>query len=344
MKSIRDINPKVYKVAVVAVVVALIGISVSYFLAGFSKMNEVAYICIDADDTQDSVLSKLTPIASKRGISGFGTMMRHSGYGDNIHTGRYAIEPGETSFKVLRRLMAGMQTPLNLTIPEVRTMDRLATILSHKLMLDSATIASRLQDSLYCSRYGYTQATIPALFVPNTYEVYWDVSLDHLMERMQREHAAFWTDERLALADSIGLTPTEVATLASIIDEETNALDEKPIIAGVYLNRLRAEMPLQACPTIRFALQDFTIQRIYKKHLEVESPYNTYINLGLPPGPIKIASVGGIDAVLHHEEHNYIYMCAKEDFSGTHNFASTYEEHMANSRRYNKALKERGIK
>ena len=231
-----------------------------------------------------------------------------------------------------------------LTIPESRTMDRLAVSLSKKLMLDSTMVAILLRDPSYCAKQGYDTATIACLFVPNTYEVYWNTSLDNLLARMKKEHDHFWNADRLAKAQAIGLTPNEVCTLASIIDEETANNAEKPMIAGMYLNRLKTGMPLQADPTIKFALQDFALKRIYHNMLTIDSPYNTYQNTGLPPGPIKIASVKGIDAVLNRVNHNYLYMCAKEDFSGTHNFAATYQEHLRNATKYARALNERGIK
>ena len=205
-----------------------------------------------------------------------------------------------------------------LTIPESRTMKRLAGALSKRLMLDSATIACTLIDSAYCAKLGYNTQTIPAMFVPNTYEVYWNISIDKLLERMKKEHTVFWNYERMHKAEAIGLTPDEVCTLASIIDEETANNAEKPMIAGMYLNRLKEGMP-------------------------TDSPYNTYMYEGLPPGPIKVASIKGIDAVLNRVSHHYLYMCAKEDFSGTHNFAVTYKEHLQNAARYSKALNERGI-
>ena len=191
---------------------------------------------------------------------------------------------------------------------------------------------------------GYDTATVAALFVPNTYDIYWNVGLDRLMERMEKENQKFWNDERHGKAEAMGMTPVEVATMASIIDEETANNAEKPMIAGMYYNRLKAGMPLQADPTIKFALKDFALRRIYHKLLYIDSPYNTYRYEGLPPGPIKIASIAGIDAVLNHVDHDYLYMCAKEDFSGTHNFARTYQEHLQNAARYTKALNERGIK
>ena len=231
-----------------------------------------------------------------------------------------------------------------LTIPESRTTDRLAGALSKKLMLDSAAVAILLKDSAFCAKQGFDPDNIVCLFVPNTYEVYWNTSLDKLMARMKKEHDHFWNKERTDKAQAIGLTPNEVCTLASIIDEETANNQEKPMIAGMYLNRLKTGMPLQADPTIKFALQDFALRRIYHDMLTYDSPYNTYRNIGLPPGPIKIASVKGIDAVLNRVDHDYLYMCAKEDFSGTHNFAKTYQEHLKNAAKYSKALNDRGIK
>ncbi len=258
--------------------------------------------------------------------------------------GRYLVNPGESILTVFRRFRNGQQEPVRLVLPSLRTMTDMAGFLGEHLMVDSASFARAFADSLFCDSLGYSPTTLPALFVPNTYEVYWNVSLSDFMQRMQREHDTFWNDERRALADSLSLTPDEVTTLASIIDEETANNGEKPMIAGMYLRRMELGMPLQADPTVKFAVGDFSLRRILKEHLTTISPYNTYLNEGLPPGPIRVASVAGIDAVLHRVRHNYVYMCAKEDFSGTHNFAATYAEHLANARRYQKALNERNIK
>jgi len=343
-KEMKALKEKYYLYAAAVGLVAIAGLFYYYFFSDLSTKESVAYIYVDSDDTQDSVFAKLAPIASGHAMTGFRTLARHSGFAENIRTGRYAIRPGEGAFKVFRHLKNGLQSPISLTIPEVRTMDRLAGALSRKLMLDSAEVANALAESAFCAKYGCDTMTIAALFVPNTYDIYWNVSLDRFMQRMQKEHDNFWNTQRKEKAKAMGLTPTEVATMASIIDEETANNAEKPMIAGMYYNRLKTGMPLQADPTIKYAWKNFALRRIYNNLLNIDSPYNTYRNEGLPPGPIKIASVAGIDAVLNHVNHDYLYMCAKEDFSGTHNFARTYQEHLRNAAKYSKALNERGIK
>lgn len=335
---------KYYLYAAAAGIVVIAGLFYYYFFSGLSEKKAVEYVYIDDDDTQDSVFAKLEPFATHHSMTAFRTIARHTDYANNIRTGRYAIRPGEGALKVFRHMKNGLQTPISLTVPEVRTMDRLAGALARKMMLDSAEVADALADSAFCAKYGYDTTTVVALFVPNTYDIYWNVSLEHFMERMKREHDAFWNLQRQEKAKAMGLTPMQVATLASIIDEETANNAEKPMIAGMYYNRLKANMPLQADPTIKFAWKNFALKRIYNNLLHINSPYNTYTNEGLPPGPIKIASVAGIDAVLNHVDHDYLYMCAKEDFSGTHNFARTYQEHLKNAAKYSKALNDRGIK
>ncbi len=292
------------------------------------------YLYIDRDDTADSVKSK----------SGLGWRMSLCTTLLSYHprTGRYATRD-MSAFALFRRLRNGQQEPVRLTIPCVRTMDRMAQYLGSHLMMDSQEVLSYMTDSSKCALMGYSTEEVPALFVPNTYEIYWDTSVDAFMHRMQQEHDRFWQGERAQKARASELTPNEVCTLASIVDEETANKAEKPDIAAMYINRLRLGMPLQADPTVKFAVGDFSLRRIYHEHLKVQSPYNTYKNIGLPPGPIRVASIEGIDAVLNHSEHPYLYMCAKEDFSGTHRFATTYQEHMQNARRYAEALNQRGI-
>lgn len=342
--KLKFILPAALCVMVLLVVVCF------YLFASFSNNNETAYLYIDQDDNIDSVANKITPMATDHGMATFKILARHTSYDDNIKTGRYAIEPGDGAFTVFRHLKNGMQTPVRLTVPSVRTTRRLAAELAKHLMLDSTEIASALADNEVCKRYGYDTTTIACLFIPNTYDLYWNISLEKLLQRMEKENKAFWNTERTTKAKALKLSPTEVMTLASIVDEETANNGEKPMVAGMYYNRLMLRdaeypdgMPLQADPTIKFALQDFALRRIYHKHLTVDSPYNTYMHPGLPPGPIRIPSVAGIDAVLNLKHHDYLYMCANEDFSGTHKFARTYKEHLANAARYAAALNERGI-
>ncbi len=306
--------------------------------------SDTHYLYIDTDDTADSVYAKLAPVSTEQGLKGLRWLCSRYDYASRVRTGRYAVEPGSRALEVFRKLRSGQQSPVMLTVPEVRTMDRMAGRLAQKLMLDSATIASALTDNDFCRSLDYDTTTIACLFVPNTYEVYWNTTLDALMARLKKEHDAFWTKERLQLAQNQGLTPNEVVTLASIIDEETANNAEKPLVAGMYLNRLKRGMLLQADPTVKYALGDFTLRRILNKHLEVDSPYNTYKYEGLPPGPIRVPSVKAVESVLHPAEHDFLYMCAKEDFSGTHNFARTLSEHMQNARRYQQALNQLGIR
>ena len=286
MKAIKS---KYYLYTAGVGLLAIMGLCYYYFFSDFSRKATVEYVYIDDDDTQDSVFAKLEPIGKLHSLTGFRTLARHSSYADHIRTGRYAIRPGEGAFTVFRHIKNGQQTSVNLTIPEVKTMDRLAGALSRKLMMDSATVAQAFANEDFCRKYGYDTATIAALFIPNTYDIYWNVSLDRLMERMQKEYKVFWNRNREEKAKAMGLTPVEVATMASIVDEETANNQEKPMIAGMYYNRLKADMPLQADPTIKYAWKNFTLRRIYNNLLYIKSPYNTYKNTGLPPGPIKIA-------------------------------------------------------
>ena len=340
----KAIKKKQYVIPIIICLLALAGMMVYYLTGSLSKSGQSEYIYIDDNDDIDSVAAKLAPIANEQALLSFKLVSRHAGYSKHIRTGRYAIEPGEGIFSVLRKLKNGHQEPVRLTIPESRTTDRLAGALARKLMMDSLSLSILLKDSTFCAKQGFDTASIVCMFVPDTYEVYWNTSIENLMSRLKKEHDKFWDSSRQAKATAIGLTPNEVCTLASIVDEETSNNPEKPMIARMYLNRLAKGMALQADPTVKFALKDFAIRRIYHNMLNTDSPYNTYRYAGLPPGPIKVASVAGIDAVLNAPNHSYLYMCAKEDFSGTHNFASTYSEHLKNAAKYTKALNERGIK
>ena len=342
---------KLYLYGAIACIVIVAIVGYLYCFSSFSKSSNTQYVYIDTDDNIDSVYKKVEPIANSFPYQAFKTLTHHFGYAEHIHTGRYAIHPGEGALKVWRHMKNGLQEPINLTLPSVRTLDKLSVELSKKLMIDSTSILQALTDEATCEKYGYDTTTIACMFIPNTYDIYWNSSVEKLLDRMKKESEKFWNEDRTQKAKALQLTPVEVITIASIVDEETANNGEKPMIAGMYYNRLKLRnaeypegMPLQADPTIKYAWKRFDLKRIYNNLLRIKSPYNTYVNPGLPPGPIRIPSVAGIDAVLNLVKHDYLYMCAKEDFSGTHNFARTYQEHLQNAAKYSKALNERGIK
>lgn len=328
--------------AVILCAIVAVGVMAYFLFAPISKTGESDYLYIDDDDNVDSVTVKLSEIATSGGVMTVKTLAGCMGY--NVRSGRYALESGMGAMKFFRHLRNGQQDPVMLTVPSVRTKERLAQELSECLMLDVDSLLLALNDPEVCARYELDTCNVVSMFIPNSYEVYWNISLDKFLDRMKKESDNFWQGERLAKAQKLNLTPEEVITLASIIDEETANNPEKPMIAGMYYNRLQKGMPLQADPTIKYALQQFELRRIYTKLLSVISPYNTYRNTGLPPGPIRVPSVAGIDAVLNLVHHDYLYMCAKEDFSGTHNFARTYPEHLLNAAKYSRALDARNIK
>lgn len=245
---------------------------------------------------------------------------------------------------LIRRLQLGEQTPVRLSFTQViRTRAQLAGVMGKHLMLDSVDVKMRLDSADYMAQYDLTPETAVCMFIPNTYEVYWTITPDQLFNRMHKEYNRFWSDSRRAKAEALGLTPTEVITIASIIASETNKSAEYPLIASIYLNRLQKGMPLQACPTVIYAVGDFSLRRVLKRHLEIDSPYNTYKNIGLPPGPIRLTQATVIDAVLNAPKTNYLYMCANPDFSGTHIFSATYAQHAAAARRYQQQLDKRKI-
>ena len=233
--------------------------------------------------------------------------------------------------------------PTQITFNNVRFKEELAEKISRTIGINEEEFLAALNDQARIEKLGFNPETIMAMFIPNTYEVYWTISIDELFNRMKKEHDDFWNENRRQKAQALGLNITDVSTLASIVQAESSKNDESPKIAGLYLNRLQKNMLLQADPTVKFALGDFSIQRILTKDTKVDSPYNTYRYRGLPPGPINLPTITSIDAVLNYEEHNYIYMCAKEDFSGYHRFARTLSEHNKNARLFQRALNSRGI-
>ena len=307
-----------------------------FYISGVSSMY------IDTDDNIDSVQVKIIKNAAPKSIAGFNILYKVRPF--QIKTGHYCIEPTDNYRTLYRKLSQGLQVPIKVTVPSTRTFERMAAILGRRLMCDSADFIRAFKDSSIHHTMGYDSTTFACLFIPNTYEMYWDVSVERFIQRMKKEHSVFWNSERVNKAQELGLSKKEICTLASIVDEETNFTPEKANVAGMYINRLRLGMPLQADPTVKFGLRMFGLRRIYNHHLKVNSPYNTYINKGLPPGPIRIATISGIDAVLNYGQHKYLYMCANSDFSGSHIFARTYREHLINARKYRQALNKRKIK
>ena len=339
-----DFESKTAKVvrSIAAFFVVVLAILWYAFFSATFHPNKKSYVLVDADDTPDSVIAKVKKVGKPSSMASFKWLMKHMGY--KVHTGRYKISRGDGTYLLYRHLSTGHQSPAEFSLNNIRTKKDLAKSISDQLMMKESKIESMLNDPDFCARYGYTPETIIAMFIPNTYEFYWDIKPNAFFKRMKSECDKFWLDDnRLGKAKEIGYTPVQVMTIASIVEEETNNNDEKAMVAGLYINRLHSGMKLQADPTIRFALQDFTIRRVGGSQLMVQSPYNTYKHEGLPPGPIRIPSIEGIDAVLNYAHHDYLYMCAKEDFSGTHNFAKTWDEHEANAKRYQKALTERKI-
>lgn len=256
----------------------------------------------------------------------------------DIKPGKYIIEPSATSIYVARMLVFGWQTPQNLTLSgTLRKKDRIAQRIGSQMMVDSASVAAALDDKDFLARYGFTPENVFAMILPDTYEMYWTASVEEIFDRLKKEYDGFWTDERLAKAEAQGLTPMEVSVMASIVSGETLKAFEYPVIAGVYLNRYKMGMKLQADPTIAFCY-DYTLDRILKKHLTVDSPYNTYMHVGLPPAPINAPPKACLDAVLNPADHKYIYFCASPAFDGTHRFAVTYSEHLKNARAFQREL------
>lgn len=326
-----------------ALLLLLVAGLTSLFLTAFSGSAEASYIYVDRDDTADSVYmkAKALPEGKSGALRLLGVL---TDYQSNVRPGRYQAGEGVSVWRLMRSLRGGRQEPVRLVIPVVHTIADLATRMERSLEADSAGLMKAFTDSVRLASYGFKPEEAPCLFIPDTYEVFWTITPEKLVERMKREYDRFWNEQRRTLAKKAGLTPNEVYTLASIVEQESQNEEERPRIAGMYLNRLRQGMKLQADPTVKFALGDFALRRILHGHLTTANPYNTYRYPGLPPGPICVPSLSAIKAVLGYESHSYLYMCAKEDFSGTHRFASSYADHLANARRYAAALNARGIK
>lgn len=271
-------------------------------------------------------------------LMSFSFLSRLMKYDENIKAGRYLLQPNMTNLQAIRLLRSGHQEPVKITFNNVRLISELSEKITRNLFMKPQEFEAALVQFAMTNRYGFNKDNVLSMFIPNTYEVYYQTTPQELIDRLYQEYDKFWNAERKAKAEKVGLTPIEVSILASIVQAESVKKDEAPVIASLYINRLKKGMALQADPTLVFAVGDFTLKRVLNEHKEIDSPYNTYMHTGLPPGPINMPEIHSLDAVLNHAETNYLYMCAKEDFSGRHNFTASYREHLNNASRYQRAL------
>ena len=262
----------------------------------------------------------------------------------HIKSGKYLLKPHMNNKELITLLRSGEQTPVQLVFNNIRTKDQLAQRVSEQIEAPAFTILNLLGDPDYTKQLGFTTENILALFIPDTYEFYWNTSADAFIRKMKSEYDKFWTLAARQKAKNIGFKPAEVSVIASIVQQETRKEDEKSIIAGVYINRFKKGWRLEADPTLVFALGDYSVNRVLNAYKQIDSPYNTYMYGGLPPGPICLPTIASLNAVLNYTKHNYMYFCAKDDFSGYHSYAATYEQHLLNAHRFQKALNKRGIK
>lgn len=300
-------------------------------------------LIIPDNGTYQKVLDDLTANDVLESLKAFKWVAKKKGYPLTVKPGRYLFKKGMNSNEAVNILRSGLQDPVNVTFNNCRFNTDLAGKVSKYIQADSISVLNLFDDEDQIKEYGFNKETFRAMFIPDTYQFYWTTSAEEFAKRMKLEYDKFWNDERKQKAADLNLNPVEVTVLASIVQSETAKNEELPIVAGLYINRLKRGQMLQADPTVRYAVGDFSIKRILNSHLEIDSPYNTYKYAGLPPGPINFPETRSIDAVLNYEKHKFIYMCAREDFSGYHNFAVTLSEHNNNAAKYRAALDENKI-
>ncbi len=298
-------------------------------------------LIISEDSSYESVMQEIQENGHVKSFFTFKIAARILDFKGNIKKGKYTFMESDNNFTIIKKLRRGQHFPVKFTFNNIRTKEQLVKKLDGKFLFEGNELEKLLDNSTFLSTFGLTPETAISIFIPNTYELYYDINTVQFFNAMYKQYNRFWNEKREQQAQMIRLSRSEVVTLASIVEEENFKELEKGMIAGLYINRLKKGMKLQADPTVKFALQDFTIKRITEEHLMTESPYNTYLYTGLPPGPIRIPATSTIDSVLNYRQHDYIYMCAKEDFSGRHSFAKTYNEHLKNAAKYHKALNKR---
>lgn len=313
------------------------------FISNVSLEAEQEIIYIPSGSDFDFVLNELEEKGIVENPKSFSWVARKKEYHTNVKPGRYKIRNGLSNNDLVNMLRLGNQDPIMVVFNHVRSLNHVAGKVARYFESDSSDFAAYLNDSELPSKHGFDETDFTSMFIPETYEFYWTTSPEEFADRMHREYDKFWEGERDRKAEKLEMTRSEVVTLASIVEEETLYSDENAKVAGLYINRLENGIPLQADPTLKFALGDFARQRMLNKDKEIDSPYNTYKHRGLPPGPIVIPSVAAIDGVLNYENHKYLYMCAKADFSGYHAFARSYSQHLKNAREYQRVLNRKRI-
>ncbi len=311
--------------------------------AFWGSANRTATIRIPRNATSEQVSDSLSKYLGEKYAAKVMKLARFQTSDFSKRRGAYEITKGMSPLRAAHKIARGGQTPVRVTINGFRGLPVVAERIAGKLDIPADSITALLADPNVTRRYGLEPESALALFIDDSFDFYWTASARDVIEKIGDNYLKFWNKERTTKAEALGITPLQAETIASIVDEETNNASEKGKIGRLYLNRFKKGMRLQACPTIRFAVGDFTIQRVLNEHLYIDSPYNTYRNAGLPPGPIRTTRRQTVDALLDSEPNDYLFMCAKEDFSGTHNFASTFAEHSANATRYRKALNAKGI-
>ncbi|MDQ3050338.1 MAG: endolytic transglycosylase MltG [Bacteroidota bacterium] len=341
----KKILISMFIVLVITVLIAGYNFYNKIYLPNISFSNrEQQYIYIPTGASFSDVVNLLNEKKMLKNAASFEWVAEQMNYKNQVKPGKYHIRKKMSNRDLVVLLRSGQQEPVKVTFNNIRTREQLASIVGVQLEADSSSIMGLLGNNAFLSKYGFNDTDCMALFIPNTYEFYWNTSAKQFIERMTKEYKKFWNESRRMKATNMGLNQTDVSVIASIVEQETQKNDEKPVIAGVYINRFKKGWKLEADPTLVYAAGDFTIQRVLNIHKEIDSPYNTYMNTGLPPGPICLPSIVTLDAVLNYTRHEYMFFCAKDDFSGYHSFAKSYSEHLINARRFQNELNRRKIR
>ena len=337
------------KIGIFIAVLALIGIFYAYRIYSriySSNVVETTFVYIPTGANFQEFLPLIEPYL--KDLDGFVWVAEKKNYPNTIRAGKFKIDKGMSNEELVNHLRGGKQETVTLTFNNQDSFEKLAGRIAAQIEADSLSVLNALQEKGFQEENGFDISTALSMYIPNSYDFYWNTSAKGFRDRMLTEYRRFWNEQRLAKAEQLKLTPMQVSTLASIVQKETAVVSERKTVAGLYLNRLWDFWPLQADPTIIYALkqkygQDKEYKRVLNKDLTIDSPYNTYVNFGLPPGPIGMPDISSIDAVLNYEKHDYYYMCASVENIGQHEFAKTLAEHNANARAYQKWVSEQGI-